>query len=75
MVVVIDKLKTSSNISTSNHVIGSECIFENFEISLVTRGQLQNLQKPRGWFMPRIAQTKHVVVVNYTEPTNTLCWN
>ena len=27
-----------------------ECIFENFEIAWVKRGQLQNVQKSQGWF-------------------------
>ena len=41
--------------STSNHMFGkaiwdklSECIFENFEITRVKRGQFQNFQKSRG---------------------------
>ena len=39
----------------------SECIFENFEIALVKRGQFQKFQKSRGWFIPKIARTKHVI--------------
>ena len=39
----------------------SECIFENFEIARVKRGQFQNFQKSRGWFIPKIARTKHVI--------------
>ena len=38
-----------------------ECIFENFEIARVKRGQFQNFQKSRGWLIPKIARTKHVV--------------
>ena len=38
-----------------------ECIFENFEIAQVKREQFQNTQKSRGWFIPKIARTKHVV--------------
>ena len=41
--------------STSNHMFGREiwdklleCIFENFEIAQVKRGQFQNFQKSRG---------------------------
>ena len=30
-----------------------ECIFENFEIA-----KIQNSQKSRGWFIPKIAKTK-----------------
>ena len=33
-------------------------ISENFEIDRVKRGQLQNFQKSRGWFIPEISQTK-----------------
>ena len=54
--------------STSNHMFGREiwdklleCIFENFEIAQVKRGQFQNFQKSRGWFIPKITQTKHVI--------------
>ena len=38
-----------------------ECIFENFEIARVKRGQFQNFQKLRGRFIPQIAQNKHVI--------------
>ena len=58
------------SISTSNHMFGMsiwdnfrECIFENFEIARVKQGQFQNVQKSRGWFLPKIARTKHVVTV------------
>ena len=35
-----------------------KCIFENFEIAQVKRGQLQ---KSQGRFIPKIALTKHVI--------------
>ena len=38
-----------------------ECIFGNFEIARVKRGQFQNFQKSRGWFIPEIARTKDVI--------------
>ena len=38
-----------------------ESMFENFEIALVKRGQFQNFQKSRRQFIPKIAQTKHVI--------------
>ena len=41
----------------------SECIFENFEIARVKRGQFQKFQKSQGWFIPKIAQTKDVNIV------------
>ena len=28
-----------------------ECIFENFEIARVKRGQIQNFENPKGWFI------------------------
>ena len=37
-----------------------ECIFENFEIA-----KIQNFQKSRSWFIPKIAKTKHVI--DYTQ--------
>ena len=40
----------------------SEGIFTNFEIARVKRGQFQNLQKPRGWFIPKIPQSEHVII-------------
>ena len=56
------------SISTSNHMFGRatwnklpKCIFENSEISQVKRGQFQNIKKSRGWFIPKIARTKHVI--------------
>ena len=39
----------------------SECIFENFEIARVKRGEFQNFQKSRGWFILKTARTKHVI--------------
>ena len=39
----------------------NEYIFENFEIAPVKRGQFQNFQKSQGWFIPKIARTKHVI--------------
>ena len=55
-------------VSTSNHMFGTsiwgkltECIFENFEITRVKQKQFQNFQKWRGWLIPKIARTKHVV--------------
>ena len=57
-------------ICTSNHMFGRviwdklpECIFGNFEIAQVKRGQFQNFQESWGWFIPKIAQTKHVITV------------
>ena len=47
-------------ISTSNPMFG-RAIFKNFEIALVKRGQPQNFQKSQGWFIPKIARTKHVI--------------
>ena len=38
-----------------------ECIFKNFEITLVKRGQFQNFQKSRVSFIPKMPRTKHVV--------------
>ena len=32
-----------------------ECIFGNSEIVRVKRGQFQNFQKSRGWFIPQIS--------------------
>ena len=37
-----------------------EWIFKNFEITRVKREQFQSVQKPREWFIPKIARTKHV---------------
>ena len=55
----------AKSISTSNHMFGwtiwdklPKCIFENFEIAQVKRGQLQ---KSQGRFIPKIALTKHVI--------------
>ena len=42
-----------------------KCIFESFvEIAGVKQGHFQNFQKPQGWLVPNIAQTKHVITVN-----------
>ena len=38
-----------------------KCIVENSEIAWVKQGQFQNFQKSRGWFIPKIARTKHVI--------------
>ena len=38
-----------------------ECIFGNFAIARVKRGQFQSFQKSPGWFIPKIAKTKHVI--------------
>ena len=53
---------------TSNHMFGRaiwnklpECIFENFEITRVKRGQFRNFQKSRGCFIQNIARTKRVI--------------
>ena len=58
----------SATVCTSKHMFGRaiwdklpECIFENFEFAWVKRVQFQNFQKSRGWFIPKIAQTKHVI--------------
>ena len=48
----------------------SECIFGNFEIARVKQGQLQNIQKSRGLFIPKIARTCSYWL--QTKPTNTL---
>ena len=36
-------------------------IFENFEIARIKREQFQNFQKSRGYFIPKLARTKHLV--------------
>ena len=61
-------IEVNRMISTSNHMFGRtiwdklrECIFENFEIAQVKRGQFQNFQKSRRWIIPKIARTKHVI--------------
>ena len=35
-----------------------KCIFENFEIAWVERGQSQNFQKLQGWFIPKSRQNQ-----------------
>ena len=47
----------------------AECIFENFEIAPVKRVQFQNFQKSRGWYIPKITQTKRVIT-SESEETN-----
>ena len=58
----------AKSISTSNHMFGRviwdkllKYIVENSEIAWVKQGQFQNFQKSRGWFIPNIAWTKHVI--------------
>ena len=55
-------------ISTSNHMFGRaiwdklrEYICGNFEKAGVKPGKFQNFQKLGGWFIPKIARTKHVI--------------
>ena len=55
-------------ISTSNHMFGRaiwdklpKWIFEIFGIAQVKRGQFQNFNKSRQWFIPKITWTKHAV--------------
>ena len=62
-------------ISTSNHMLGRaiwdklpKCIFENFEIARVKRGQFQIFQKSRRLFIPKVAQNMRLLV-NDTKPT------
>ena len=50
-----------------------ECIFENSEIVRVKRGQFQNFQKSRGWFIPQISRTKHDGYWLITPNQKTLC--
>ena len=52
-----------------------ECIYENFEIAWVKRGQFQNFQKSREWFILKIARWNMWLLVNNTKPTSTLYWN
>ena len=58
----------AKSISTSNHMFGRaicdklpKCNVENSTIAWVKQGQFQNFQKSRGWFIPNIARTKHVI--------------
>ena len=39
-----------------------ECIFENFEIVWIKRGQFQNFQESLGWFIPKIVRAKNVII-------------
>ena len=57
----------AKSISTSNHMFGRmiwdklpKCIFQNSEIAQLKQ-QFQNFQKSQGWFVPKIARTKHVI--------------
>ena len=57
----------AKSISTSNHMFGKtiwdklpKCIFQNSEIAQLKQ-QFQNFQKSQGWFVPKIARTKHVI--------------
>ena len=36
--------------------------FESFEIPWVKQGQFQIFQKSQGWFIPKIAWNKHVII-------------
>ena len=65
---VITSTNVYTTIYTSDHMFGRaiwdklpKCIFENSEIALVKRGQFQNFQKSRVWFIPKIVGTKHVI--------------
>ena len=56
-------------IRTSNHMFGRtiwdklpKCNFQIFENAQVKQGQFQNFQESRGWFIPNIARSKHVVI-------------
>ena len=56
----------AKSISTSNHMFRRaiwdklpKCNVENSVIAWVKQGQFQNFQKSRGWFIPKIARTKH----------------
>ena len=40
-----------------------ESISENFEIARIKGGQFQNFKKSRAWFIPKIAQTEHMITV------------
>ena len=55
-------------LSTSNLTFGRaiwdklpKCIFENIKVARAKQGRFQNYQKPRGSFIPKITQTKHVM--------------
>ena len=61
--------RKKKTICTGNYMFGRaiwdklpECIFENFEIAWVKRGQFQNFQKSRGWLIPKIIRTKLLVI-------------
>ena len=42
-------------------VINCPVHFGNFEMAWVKRGQFQSFQKSRGWFIPKIVQTRYMV--------------
>ena len=48
-----------------------ECIFENFEIARVKRGQFRN----DGDLSQKLPEPNMWLLVNHTKPTNTLYWN
>ena len=67
-------------ISTSNRMLGRaiwdkllHCIFENFEIAQVKRGQFQNFQKSRGWFVPKNCPNQTCDYCLITRNQQTLC--
>ena len=89
-ILFLDKMKGEGRhlwsrqgyICTSNHMFGKmiwgklpECIYESFEIVRVERGQFQNFQKSRGWLIPKSPEPNMWLLVNHTEPRNTLYWN
>ena len=49
-----------------------KCIFENFEINRVKRGQFQIFQKSRGGLSQKSPETNMWLKVNHTKPTNTI---
>ena len=49
-----------------------KCIFDDFEISRVKRGQFKNFQKSQEIYSKnRLNQTNMWLLVNHTKPTNT----
>ena len=60
-------------ISASYHMFGKaiwdklrKCIFEYFESARVKQELFENFQKSRGWFIPKIAQSKYLLTAgNY----------
>ena len=67
-----EKSKTSKKLWFGRQIWDKllKCIFKNFDIARVKREQFQIFQKSRGWFIPKIAWTKHVITRNHTKPTN-----